>query len=405
MVERSPEMRQKLTVEILADKDAIVRDNKRLHQMDGLRGIAMLFVFMGHFAAVWSGVVPSSGAAGFFLRVVDADATLGSSFFMLLSAFFTYGSLMRGRQSFGEFLRRRLGRIYPLYLAMTVVYIAGSIAIPSMSKLPPKPTDAVIFIIETLFFLPGLLPIRPLMDVSWTLSFIIVFYFIEAGAARLFHRCGFTRRTRFLLLLGAGIVWAVSGDRLHCWEPRTAAFWVGMALSEMVGRMSAPGERLQSAMRLAGPSFGFLLAGVVLRTLLMLSHPQTVLVSIFAWRTAITSVTLSSLVWTAYFGPHWWKMLLSGSLLRKLGAASYTFYLTHGIGVKIFRYGIIPRLGTLAGTPAVFWISQIVGLGISVTTALILFRLVESPLSRVVANMMNGASRKGVAQVAFANRE
>jgi uncharacterized membrane protein len=26
----------------------------RLHQMDGLRGIAMLLVFMGHFGTVWS---------------------------------------------------------------------------------------------------------------------------------------------------------------------------------------------------------------------------------------------------------------------------------------------------------------------------------------------------------------
>jgi exopolysaccharide production protein ExoZ len=391
-------------MEIVAERSAFVRDNNRLHQMDGLRGVAMLFVFMGHFAGIWSGVVPPNGTAGLFLRLVDADATFGSSFFMLVSAFFTYGSMMRGRRNFGEFLRGRLVRLYPLYLIMTMVYIVGSIAIPSMSKLPPNPHDALVFIIETLLFLPGLLPIRPLMDVSWTLSFIVLFYFVEAGITRLFQRYGFAWRTRFFLLLGMAIVWAVAGDLLHCWEPRTAALWVGMALWELVARMSAPDERLRSAVRLAWPSFGFVLAGVALRTLLMLSHPHTALVSILLWSTAVTSVTLSGLVWTAYFGPNWWKILLSGSLLRRLGAASYSFYLTHGLGVKIFHYGIIPWLRTVAGTPVVFWTSQIVGLGISVATALIVHRLVENPLSQVVTNAISGTIRSGEVKVAFANQ-
>src|ERR1700692_2910002 len=112
--------------------------------MDGLRGIAMLFVFLGHFGPVWSNLVHPKGAAGFFLRLVDADATFGSSFFMLISAFFTYGSLMGGEKDFGKLLRARIWRLYPLYLIMTVVYVVGSIVFPKMSRLPANPHDTAI---------------------------------------------------------------------------------------------------------------------------------------------------------------------------------------------------------------------------------------------------------------------
>src|SRR4051812_42907376 len=73
-------------------------DSGRLKQMDGLRGLAMLFVFVGHFGITWSQLVHPAGTPSAFLRLVDADAALGSGFFMLLSGFFAYGSLMRGRK-------------------------------------------------------------------------------------------------------------------------------------------------------------------------------------------------------------------------------------------------------------------------------------------------------------------
>lgn len=49
---------------------------ERLHQMDGLRGVAMLFVFMGYFGTLWTDLVHPKGGAELFLRLVNADATL-----------------------------------------------------------------------------------------------------------------------------------------------------------------------------------------------------------------------------------------------------------------------------------------------------------------------------------------
>lgn len=354
----------------------------RLLQMDGLRGIAMLFVFIGHFAAMWSRFAPADGLVVLYLRIVDADATLGSSFFMLLSSFFAYGSLRRGNRAFGEFIRGRARRIYPLYLVMNGVYILGSLAIPEMSKLPHDNVDALVFLVQTLLFLPGLLPVRPLMDVSWTLSFVVLFYFVAGGFARLFHRWPVGRPTRVALFCGAGLAWAVFGDWTFWWEPRTTMFWFGMALAEVVEAMT--GDWREVAVRLVLPAAPIVVVGVWLRTYLMFVRPETPVFTLFVWRALITATTLCAFVWVCYFGPQWWTRLLAARQLRELGVTSYSFYLTHGFAVKAFQYGVIPLMGAAAITPLVFWSSQIVGLVLAVWIARMAYRWVENPLAKLV---------------------
>ncbi len=367
-----------------------VEQSGRVQQLDGLRGIAMLFVFFGHFATVWSPFMQPDNSAGAFLKVVDADATFGSSFFMLLSAFFAYGSMRRGKTRFGTFIRRRFWRIYPLYLVMTCLYIAGSLLIPKMSKLPADPGQAVIFIIETLLFLPGLLPgVQPMMDVAWTLSFLIPFYFVEAAFAAVFRSLRVPRIRRFALLCSIGILWGLTGDLLKCWEPRTMMFWAGMALWEAVEAMS--GERREWAAKAVGPAALIVILGVWLRTRLMLSQPETPFVSIFGWRALITAVTLAAFMWVCYFGPKWWKNILSVPLLCKLGLCSYSFYLTHGIAIKMFRFGFVPALGDLARMQTVFWLSQGIGLCLALCIALVVYRFVEHPLSTLGSGARNAS--------------
>jgi peptidoglycan/LPS O-acetylase OafA/YrhL len=349
--------------------------------MDGLRGIAMLFVFIGHFDSLWVGGIHANNSVGCFLRLVYADGTFGSSFFMLLSAFFAYGSRMNGRKPFREFLEGRFWRLYPLYLALMLVYLIGCVTIPKLSKLPPDPLHVALFIAGNLLVLPGILPIKPLMDVTWTLSFIIFFYFVEAGLARVFRAAGVSRFGRITFLTTAGILWARSSSIFGWWEARTAIFWCGMALWEVVDAMS--GQRRQWAVRLTAPAAVITLLGIWCRTHVMLSEPQGGYAAVAFWVTLITSVTLSAFLWVANFGPGWWKQLLAAPLLRQLGAASYSFYLTHAFAVKAFRLIVMPRLAGAAMTPWVFWACQIGGLALSIGVALTVFSLVEDPFSRL----------------------
>lgn len=346
--------------------------------MDGLRGIAMLFVFMGHFSSVWEQLAPPSGAAHLFLRVVDADATLGSSLFMLLSGFFGYGSLRRGR-NFGAFLKGRLLRLYPLYFLMVSLYLVGCFVVPSLSKLPSDPSAAALFILENLMLLPGVFHMKLLLEVSWTLSFVLLFYFIEGVMVWAFRALGTARVWRFCVLSAGAVIWAWVGDHTLSWEPRTAVFWTGMALLEAVEWASTRGTKFGAALLfLASVLFP---ACIVLRTELMIRHASVANISLPLWTFAVTSVALSSLVWTARFGPGWWKQQLSSNWLRSLGAASYSFYLTHGFTLKAFRFGIIPWLGAAASHPVIFWVSQVLGLTMSVFVARVIFVAVESPIS------------------------
>jgi exopolysaccharide production protein ExoZ len=349
--------------------------------MEGLRGIAMLFVFVGHFGGLWDEMVHPRGSVASFLQLVNADATFGSSLFMLLSAFFVYGSRMRGNKTFREFIHGRMLRLYPLYLILICTYIVGSLVFPKMSRLPAgSGAHTALFILETLLFLPGIFRIPLLMDVAWTLSFVFYFYLVEAALAHIFRRSGLSRLPRFFILITAAILWAFAGE-YGLWERRTAILWTGMALWEAVDAMS--GELRAWAVRLTTPAAIIAILGVLARTNLMLYKPTTGIVPLLVYRAGITSVTLSAFVWVVYFGPQWWKDLLSGPRLRRMGTASYSFYLTHGFALKVFKFGVIPILGPLAAAPIVFWICQITGLALSIAIARGVHLLIENPLSQL----------------------
>ncbi len=345
--------------------------------MDGLRGIAMLFVFFGHFASMWSLLPHPGGLAEIYLRVIDADATIGSSFFMLLSGLFAYGTLSRGKP-FGLFIRGRCYRLYPLYLLLCAAYVAGEMLYPKHSKLPSDPLQCGIFLLETLFFLPGVLPVHPLMDVAWTLSFVVLFYFISGLVAGLFRIWPVMRPFRILILIACGVVWAIFGQQTNRFEPRTAMFWVGMALSEVIHGIM--GRRLIWAARLTVPAVALFVAGVWIRTELMLQRPHTP-IPLALIRVGVTAVALFGVVWVAYFGPEWWKRVLSRPSLCELGAVSYSYYLTHGIAIKAFQHGMVPLLGPLAFTPVVFWSSQLLILSLSILIARAVYLTIENPLS------------------------
>jgi peptidoglycan/LPS O-acetylase OafA/YrhL len=350
--------------------------------MDGLRGIAMLFVFIGHFGSRWTLQVQPSGRVAAILRFIDADATLGSSFFMLLSGFFAYSSLLRGQRAFGDFMAGRLRRLYPLYLTISAAYILGFLAFPSMSRLPAETWHAVLYVAANLLFLQGVLPIEPIMEAAWTISFIVLFYFIDAGVVRLFKRLGLSTRQRIVLLAVMTVVWSVAGYTTGRWPPRTCVFWVGMAFAEVAA--ANPLAHGNWTSRAAAPAALIALFGVAIRTELMLLKPDTGIIPLMVLRSFITSVSLFAFMWVAYFGPEWWKRLLAGHELRTLGATSYSFYLTHGFSLKVFRFGIIPLLGPRAHTPLVFGTSLLLGLALAIWFAKLVFDCIENPLANRV---------------------
>jgi peptidoglycan/LPS O-acetylase OafA/YrhL len=97
----------------------------RIPELDGLRGMAILLVLVGHYFAV-----PGTGAAsllnGYWFRL----GWTGVDLFFVLSGFLIGGILLGARDSpnyFKTFYARRFFRIIPLYYAWILIYAVLSV--------------------------------------------------------------------------------------------------------------------------------------------------------------------------------------------------------------------------------------------------------------------------------------
>ncbi|WP_153067260.1 acyltransferase family protein, partial [Steroidobacter cummioxidans] len=86
--------------------------------MEGLRGLAVLLVFLVHYESLlepWIAADASLGVVAGALRIIGNS---GVDLFFVLSGYLIYGSLLTRQQSFLHFFTRRLQRIYPAFTAV-----------------------------------------------------------------------------------------------------------------------------------------------------------------------------------------------------------------------------------------------------------------------------------------------
>src|ERR1700680_2364594 len=93
----------------------------RIPELDGLRGMAILLVLVGHYFAV-PGIGEASLLNGYWFRL----GWTGVDLFFVLSGFLIGGILLDARNSptyFKTFYARRFFRIIPIYYAWIALYI------------------------------------------------------------------------------------------------------------------------------------------------------------------------------------------------------------------------------------------------------------------------------------------
>jgi peptidoglycan/LPS O-acetylase OafA/YrhL len=93
----------------------------RIAALDGLRGVAILMVLVGHLMHVPEQASPAFAAAAGLIRYL----WVGVDLFFVLSGFLITGILLQTRQSptyLRSFYARRVLRIFPLYYATLIVY-------------------------------------------------------------------------------------------------------------------------------------------------------------------------------------------------------------------------------------------------------------------------------------------
>lgn len=336
--------------------------------MEGLRGFAVFLVFLVHYSTlIGQWITPNSDLA-FLSDAIHSMGNAGVDLFFVLSGFLIYGSLITRKKKFGDFIRKRIARIYPAFCFVFTVYLGLSYLVPGESKIPVAPWAALLYICENFLLLPGLLPIEPLITVAWSLSYEMFYYLLIPAAialAGLRARSGQWRVAFFLALATALCMACV----LHGGPVRLVMFISGILLHEaLVARpVSALRGRYAVLALIAG------LAALVIP--IALPAPVTL-------NAIILAVAFFALCYACFSRPTApLARLFCWTPMRWLGNMSYSYYLLHGLALKLgFRllHNAIPAVAH----ESLFYVSMLVPMfTLTLVPTIALFLLIERPFS------------------------
>ncbi len=340
--------------------------------MEGLRGFAVLLVFLTHYAGM---VEPWIAGSTETVRIASGLRHVGHAgvdLFFVLSGYLIYGSLMKRPQPFIGFMRRRVARIYPAFIVVFIAYVLLSFAFPSESRIPADPAEAALYLVQNLLLLPGLFPIDPLITVAWSLSYEMLFYLVTPAFIALLGLRGRSRRWRVVFLLAGAGALALHGA-LQGGPIRLMMFVAGMLLHEALAhRLKAASASPPAA--LAG--LLALLAGLGAVLLPGEGHAAQ------AAQVCILFVAWPLLCLVCFGAPSaWLPRAFSWTPLRWLGNMSYSYYLLHGLVLNagfLLLSQVLPPAGQGAW---VFWGLLPALFALTLGPSAALFLLVERPYS------------------------
>ena len=320
--------------------------------MEGLRGLAAFLVFLVHYCSAaepWT--APQLRG---FADAVHSIGSVGVDLFFCLSGYLIYGSLIARPVRWLPYLRRRIERIYPAFLVVLTVYVVLSLVAPNESKLPRH--GAWLYLLQNALLLPGIFPIEPMITVAWSLSYEMFFYLtvpLLVGALSLRERSP-AERVLYLLPLAAACVLTET-------HPRIALFVAGMVLVELT--RSQPHKP---------PS----LIAAVLAVIAWLTSPILPIVSLLKYSALFFGVLLFT--WHALSGSSVLTRWLTWAPLRWLGNMSYSYYLLHGLTLKI-SFAALAAVAPVGTHLAV--VLLIPAFGVTLVPCAMLFVFVERPFS------------------------
>ena len=355
--------------------------HRRLLPMEGIRGLAIILVFFVHFHAVFGGY---AAPASLVFRVSDFMGLVGNTgvdLFFVLSGYLIYGAVIRKRSGFLAFMRRRVERIYPTFLAVLTLYLALSLLVPQHSKLPAGGAAALLYVVQNLALLPGLFAIDPIISVAWSLSYEMFFYLsvpLIVGMARLRH---WTPLSRIALFGSFGVVWLASNAAGVVRHPRFAMFAIGILLYELG---NAPW--FCAGLRRFGEilAFGVFAASFPVVYFVRRQYAASATSdAAFLGPLHITILCLGFFWFVAYciFFDGFLARAFSWTPLRWLGNMSYSYYLLHGVTLKGVAL-VVTRLFPPSGDQPLMLIGALpVAFLATVLTSSSLFILIEKPFS------------------------
>jgi peptidoglycan/LPS O-acetylase OafA/YrhL len=360
----------------LQDLYELPQERQRAPAIEGLRGLAVLLVFGVHFHALFSHYVAPSSLTYHLTALGWNIGHSGVDIFFALSGALIYEIVLRRQPRYGNFLTRRAQRIYPTFLAVFAIYVVLAFFDPA-GHLPDGRVRATVYLIENALLLPGVMSINPLISVAWSLSYEFAFYillplFVYALA---FHRR--SPRTRVLLLCIPALV-LIGADLVHSTPyKRSLMFLAGMLAFEARNSTWFRSQLTRRAEALVAVLFI-----VSFPAMVALSARATGLPNIWAWPALIVLIVTD--FWVVLFVTGFdgrLKTLASFFGLRWLGNISYSFYLLHGLTLKIFATALAIVLPATEHGALLVWTVLPVTFAAAFVTSTVLYAVVEKPLS------------------------
>jgi len=344
--------------------------------MEGLRGLAVLLVFFVHFHALFGETLARESWSHQVLEFLGTIGNAGVDLFFVMSGFLIYGALIRRETPFWSFMRRRVERIYPTFLAVFAIYLALSIAFPTQNKIHGSALGKSLYVLANLFLLPGIFNIQPMITVAWSLSYEFFFYLLLPLLILIF---GARKRSSNSRIVAIAIFWLSFGalSLFAGVENRTRmiSFVSGMILYEITasGRFRNRLGRFGEWATVAAVLASFILFYTVHRPRahstinafvpIMLLSAGFFLLSLYSFE--MQGVLSRSFSW---------------SPLRFLGNMSYSYYLIHGLTLQALAFGL-KQFGMLRPSAAFVWAMLLIAFAATWIVSTFLFLGVEKRYS------------------------
>jgi exopolysaccharide production protein ExoZ len=334
-----------------------------LFNIQTVRALAALMVVLWHLGEL-------THALGWEDRTLSF-AALGVDLFFVVSGFIMVFTTQRRPTTGLDFLRNRIARVVPLYWMITLMVFTIAVFSPKLLQ----NTDAELLdLIRSLLFIPygradGTM--RPMLFLGWSLNYEMFFYLLFAAALAI---GGSRHHVRIAVMaIVALVAWGVLR---HVDQTTVLGFYCNIRMLEFVAGMLIAGLWPYLPARTGLASVGLLIgsAWLIASPTLFVDEVATL------HATAACSLILISALSAERAG-----FVVRTPLLVLLGNASYSLYLIH----PMITQPII-KLWHMAGSdPMLAMIALPLAIIAASAAAIMLYRWVEMPLSRVARRLLS----------------
>lgn len=346
--------------------------------------MAAILVFFGHFESIFDNLLAPGSLSNSIVDALEIVGHRGVIFFLIISGYFTYGKFLDKPEPYGDFLKKRMVRIYPLYLVVLAIYLVLSIIFPAESKIPSNMSEAVVYITKNILLLPGFMNPGPIITVSWTLGYLVLMYITVPLLVMWLKMSCWETWKRVALILSLAVLWFSAHIIFPDLTVRATAYFFGMLIYEAV-----KSRQYSAGLSRMGEVFAI---AIMLMSLVLLYRLTHQMLGFLPGAVRLAGLYWQLVLFTGFFGFTVYafkydgilKLFLNMRLFRFMGQISYSYYLFHGLTLKGIQFFL--KSTTASGTnPVLFWSLLPLTFLATLASSSILYFFVERRLDNLFA--------------------